>query len=300
VEIAQLAQRVLEVFCDQAEKKQLKLIKQIAAGLPPLFGDFDQLQQLFINLVDNAIKYSPVNGTITFKAAPVPAGEGPPMVDISIADTGAGIPEKDIPRLTERFYRVDKARSRELGGTGLGLAIVKHIVQAHQGQLKIASVIQKGTTVHVRLPAIPRERDHKNVLFLCTANSCCGQMAEGFARRLAANGQRFYSAGTEPKPLHPLAIEVMKEAGIDISRQHTKGFHEVPLEKVDLLITLCGDAAEACPAIPLDALRDHWPVPDPALARGDEDQVRQAFRDTRDAIRARVERLLRALAGERA
>ena len=299
VDIAQLAQRVLEVFWDQAEKKQLKLIKQIAPGLPPLFGDFDRLQQLFINLVDNAIKYSPVNGTVTFKAAAAPAGADPAMVDISVADTGAGIPEKDIPRLTERFYRVDKARSRELGGTGLGLAIVKHIVQAHQGQLKIESVIQKGTTVHVCLPAIQQERDHKNVLFLCTANSCRSQMAEGFARRLAINGQRFYSAGTEPKPIHPLAIAVMNETGVDISQQRSKGLHEVPLASIDLLITLCGDAAEACPAIALDVMRDHWPLPDPALARGDEEQVRKAFRDVRDAIRARVEALLSARRDER-
>jgi two-component system phosphate regulon sensor histidine kinase PhoR len=71
-----------------------------------------------------------------------------------VADTGAGIPEKDLPRLTERFYRVDKARSRDLGGTGLGLAIVKHIVQAHGGELKITSAVNKGTTVTVRLPMV--------------------------------------------------------------------------------------------------------------------------------------------------
>jgi two-component system phosphate regulon sensor histidine kinase PhoR len=74
------------------------------------------------------------------------------MVEISVRDTGPGIPDKDLPRLTERFYRVDKARSRDLGGTGLGLAIVKHIVQAHQGELKIESTINQGTTVRVRLP----------------------------------------------------------------------------------------------------------------------------------------------------
>jgi signal transduction histidine kinase len=75
-----------------------------------------------------------------------------------VADTGYGIPEKDLPRLTERFYRVDKARSRELGGTGLGLAIVKHIVQAHHGQLRIESKIQKGTTVRVSLQAMDGEK----------------------------------------------------------------------------------------------------------------------------------------------
>ena len=80
------------------------------------------------------------------------ANSAPRQIQIRVADTGAGIPEKDLPRLTERFYRVDKARSRDLGGTGLGLAIVKHIVQAHGGELKITSEINKGTTVAVRLP----------------------------------------------------------------------------------------------------------------------------------------------------
>ena len=78
---------------------------------------------------------------------------GEACVEIAVSDTGSGIPEKDLPRLTERFYRVDKARSRDLGGTGLGLAIVKHIVQAHDGDLRIESAVQKGTTVHVFLPA---------------------------------------------------------------------------------------------------------------------------------------------------
>jgi two-component system, OmpR family, phosphate regulon sensor histidine kinase PhoR len=299
VDIAQLAQRVLEVFWNQANVKNLELNKQIEPGLPPLLGDFDRLQQLFINLIDNAVKYTPSGGKVALKAAKTPAAPGAPlMVQLSVSDTGPGIPANDIPRLTERFYRVDKARSRELGGTGLGLAIVKHIVQAHQGKLKIESVMQKGTTVHVQLPAVQPETDHKNILFLCTGNSCRSQMAEGFARRLAVNGHRIYSAGTEPKPVHPLAVEVMKEAGIDISNQSSKGLDAVPLDSVNLLITLCGDAAETCPAVAIDARRDHWPLPDPALARGDEEHILKVFRDVRDAIRARVEGLLIALANE--
>jgi len=122
--------------------------------LPAIIGDSDRLQQLLINLIDNAVKYTPAGGEVEVSASLASVGNhDPAMVEIAVADTGGGIPEKDLPRLTERFYRVDKARSRELGGTGLGLAIVKHIVQAHQGRLKIESKIGKGTTVRVFLPA---------------------------------------------------------------------------------------------------------------------------------------------------
>jgi two-component system phosphate regulon sensor histidine kinase PhoR len=297
VDVAQLAQRVLEVFWNQAKKRGLKLNKQIEAGLSPLLGDFDRLQQLFINLVDNAVKYTPPNGVITLSAAQSRSSNGVvPMIEISVSDTGAGIPEKDIPRLTERFYRVDKARSRELGGTGLGLAIVKHIAQAHHGKLWIESAVQKGTTVHVLLPTVHRASNHKTILFLCTANSGRSQMAEGFARQIARNGDRIYSAGMAPKAIHPLAIEVMKEAGIDISSQHSKGLDAIPLDGVDLLVTLCGDAAETCPAIDAEVERIHWPVTDPALAAGDAEQVRRVFRYVRDDVRARVEQLFVALA----
>ena len=149
----QLLQRVLEIFWDRAAKKDVNLIQEVESDVPKLHGDVDRLQQLFINLVDNAIKYTPAGGTVTLSAARTAADNGaPPMVEISVRDTGPGIPEKDLPRLTERFYRVDKARSRDLGGTGLGLAIVKHIVQAHKGELKIESTVNEGTTVRVRLP----------------------------------------------------------------------------------------------------------------------------------------------------
>jgi len=152
VDAAQLIQRVLEVFWAQADTKKVKLKQAVEAGLSPLLGDLDRLQQLFINLVDNAVKYTPSGGQVTVSASSALSPHDS-EVEISVSDTGPGIPEKDLPRLTERFYRVDKARSRDLGGTGLGLAIVKHIVQAHKGDLKIESVMQKGTTVRVFLPA---------------------------------------------------------------------------------------------------------------------------------------------------
>jgi two-component system, OmpR family, phosphate regulon sensor histidine kinase PhoR len=149
---AELIHRVLEIFQDRAAKRNIQLAEQPAQGLPAIVGDSDRLQQILINLIDNAMKYTPAGGKIEVRAAPA-ADHGAAMVEIAVADTGCGIPEKDLPRLTERFYRVDKARSREMGGTGLGLAIVKHIVQAHGGRLEIESRIQKGTTVRVFLPA---------------------------------------------------------------------------------------------------------------------------------------------------
>ncbi len=133
----------LEVLCPQ--------------GLPRLQGDHDRLHQVMVNLLDNAIKYTPRGGHVTAsaKAAMLDGnGKATPAVALTVADTGEGIPERDIPRLTERFYRVDRARSRELGGTGLGLAIVKHIVQLHQGALKIESRVGLGTTVTVTIPAV--------------------------------------------------------------------------------------------------------------------------------------------------
>ena len=147
------------MFWDQAAKRNLKLSQTVDEGLPAILGDADRLQQLFINLVDNAIKYTPAGGAVSLSASAIRNGDGEPyQVEIVVADTGAGIPEKDLPRLTERFYRVDKARSRDLGGTGLGLAIVKHIVQAHGGELKIESVVKQGTQVRVRLPIQRLER----------------------------------------------------------------------------------------------------------------------------------------------
>jgi signal transduction histidine kinase len=110
-------------------------------------ADHDRLLQVLINLVDNAVKYTPAGGAVTVRARAT--GDG--RVELSVSDTGVGIPRADLPRITERFYRVDKARSRELGGTGLGLAIVKHLVLAHGGDLGIESEEGRGTTVRVVL-----------------------------------------------------------------------------------------------------------------------------------------------------
>jgi len=139
------------------ERKQHKVVTAIPPGLPPVLGDGEQLGQVLSNLLDNAIKYTPDHGTITITAEVVQD-----MVEVRVEDTGIGIPPKDLPRIFERFYRVDKARSRELGGTGLGLAIVKHLVEGHGGSVCVESLPGQGTRFRVRLPmaAAPVRPNH--------------------------------------------------------------------------------------------------------------------------------------------
>jgi two-component system phosphate regulon sensor histidine kinase PhoR len=139
---------VLQILSDRARRAEVRVSADVAPETPPALADGDRLRQVLINLVDNAIKYTPAGGEIVCRAAVVG-----PMVEVAIQDTGIGIPAQDLPRLTERFFRVDKARSRALGGTGLGLAIVKHIVQLHGGRLDVQSAVGRGTTVRVAFPA---------------------------------------------------------------------------------------------------------------------------------------------------
>ena len=121
------------------------------AGPAPVQADRAQLSQLLYNIVGNAMKYGRADTPITVRIAPA----GAQMVELSVTDQGDGIPADALPRLTERFYRVDSARSRTLGGTGLGLAIVKHVVERHRGRLDIESREGEGTVVRVRLPSAP-------------------------------------------------------------------------------------------------------------------------------------------------
>ncbi|HEU4345467.1 MAG TPA: ATP-binding protein [Candidatus Binatia bacterium] len=291
IEVDKLVRPVLEIFQAQADRKGISLSRTVDPGVPAVSGDPDRLQQLLINLVDNALKYTPAQGAVRVQAQRSSRSNGDrPMVEIAVSDTGCGIPDHHIPRLTERFYRVDKARSRELGGTGLGLAIVKHIVQAHGGRLQVDSLLQKGTTVRVFLPAAKARVPFKEVLFLCTANSCRSQMAEAFARNLAPEPIAVYSAGTEPRAIHPLAIQVMKEVGVDISAQRSKAIEEIPLAKLDLIVALC-EAAETCSILNSSAERLHWAIPDPAQVEGDETERLQAFRQARDEIQNRIREL---------
>ncbi len=141
---------VLQILAERISP--LHVSAEVSPDTPPVRADGDRLRQVLINLIDNAAKYTPEGGQIRIRAGLAKAAEHPDTVEISIEDTGVGIPAHDLPRLTERFFRVDKARSRELGGTGLGLAIVKHIMQAHGGALTIASALNRGTTVRVYFP----------------------------------------------------------------------------------------------------------------------------------------------------
>lgn len=113
-------------------------------------ADEDRLRQVFVNLLSNAISYTPEGGTVDVHISLTELEQ----VRIAISDTGIGIPEKDLPRIFERFYRVDKARSRGSGGTGLGLSIVKHLVELHKGTISVRSVVGKGTTFTIELPTI--------------------------------------------------------------------------------------------------------------------------------------------------
>lgn len=129
-------------------------------------------------------------------------------------------------------------------------------------------------------------RPPSRVLFLCVHNSARSQIAEGLARSLAPEGAEVWSAGSEPSRLHPHAVEVMKEIGIDISAQRSKKIDDVPWREADTVVTLCGEADEACPVLSADVRRRHWPLPDPAAAPPDAQLA--AFREVRDEIKWRV------------
>src|SRR6185369_1507185 len=130
-----------------AVKGRIQLHEERAPEDTVVYADSEAVSQILSNLMDNAIKYTPAGGSITVGA--VPKGG---MVEFFVRDTGIGIPEEDLPRLFERFYRVDKARSRELGGTGLGLSIVKHLVAAHNGLTRVESRVRDGSTFYFSLP----------------------------------------------------------------------------------------------------------------------------------------------------
>jgi two-component system, OmpR family, phosphate regulon sensor histidine kinase PhoR len=147
VQLSELFSGVMRDWENKFAKKQLKVVVDLLCGLPIIRADEARLREVFDNLLDNAVKYSREHGEIRLQA-----GRRNDQIVVSVTDNGIGIGREDLPRIFERFYRADKARSRELGGTGLGLAIVKHITQLHGGRVEAESELGRGTTIRVMLP----------------------------------------------------------------------------------------------------------------------------------------------------
>jgi len=135
-------------------------------------------------------------------------------------------------------------------------------------------------------------RNKTKVLFLCTGNSARSQMAEGFLKNYGSGRFEVLSAGIAPVGVNPLAVKVMSEVGIDISKQTSDPISKELLDGIDLLITLCGDARESCPVVPTRVEKRHWALEDPARAEGTEQQKLEKFRDIRDQIKNEVEQLV--------
>ncbi len=149
VDLKAFLENVIKIFDQRLQDKRLSLVVDVKEGLPTIKADAFKLEQMLMNLLDNAIKYTD-HGEIA-----ISADFQQNQVQIQVRDTGIGIPKENIPRVFERFYVVDKSRSRKSGGTGLGLSIVKHIVLLHKGAINIESALGKGTLVTVILPADP-------------------------------------------------------------------------------------------------------------------------------------------------
>jgi two-component system phosphate regulon sensor histidine kinase PhoR len=148
--LTELINDALDVIKEPAEKKNISITREQCLTSVFVYGDRNALEQVLINLLDNAVKYGRQGGKILLSAVEKDHRE----IQISVKDDGIGIPREDLPRIFERFYRVDKGRSQELGGTGLGLSIVKHIVQAHGGQVWAESEPGKGSTFYFTLPTV--------------------------------------------------------------------------------------------------------------------------------------------------
>jgi two-component system phosphate regulon sensor histidine kinase PhoR len=146
VDIKNLIENILTIFEQKLKEKKLKVELKVLNKVPTIQGDPFSLEQMFINIIDNAVNYTE-EGKIEISLK-----KEDKKLSVEIEDTGAGIPEEHIPRVFERFYVVDKSRSRSLGGTGLGLSIVKHIAQQHSGEVKVESTLGKGTKFTVLLP----------------------------------------------------------------------------------------------------------------------------------------------------
>jgi len=148
LDLATVVQRGVELVAETAREKGVEIA--VSRGeLPQVAGHPASLERLVVNLLDNAVKYNRPGGRVEVRLAAADGGQ----LALEVADTGIGIPPEALPRIFERFYRVDKGRARDEGGTGLGLAIVKHIAQLHRGRVEVESEERKGSTFRVYLPA---------------------------------------------------------------------------------------------------------------------------------------------------
>jgi Osmosensitive K+ channel histidine kinase len=150
IEVPDLFAGVLFKFKPRFEEKQLRVEQEIAPDVPVVPGNAERIEQVLSNLLENAVRFSPPGGVIKLQASC--CGN---EVKISVSDQGPGIPEEELPFIWERFYRVEKSRSRALGGTGLGLAIVKQIVENHGGKVAVSSREGAGATFSFTLPLVP-------------------------------------------------------------------------------------------------------------------------------------------------
>ncbi len=149
IDLSEMVVEARDFYINSRGKKEKEILVNLPANIPLIYGDRAQLAQVVNNLLSNAFKYGKKGTPVTINLAPNRAGT---MLCLAINDQGDGIAPEHLPRLTERFYRVDKGRSKSIGGTGLGLAIVKHITERHGGRMEIASTVGIGTTVSVLLP----------------------------------------------------------------------------------------------------------------------------------------------------
>jgi signal transduction histidine kinase len=156
VPVAPLVSRVVSEIEVARPSSDVTIGRDIDTDLPALEADAARVHQVLFNLVDNAVRFTPPGGAVTIGAHRVNG-----HVEISVADTGSGIPSEALPRLFERFYRVDTARSREDGGTGIGLAIARSIVEAHGGHIHAESKMGKGSVFTFDLPAASHDRSER-------------------------------------------------------------------------------------------------------------------------------------------
>jgi two-component system phosphate regulon sensor histidine kinase PhoR len=152
--ISPVVERALERIRPQASRKGLRAHATISGAQPPVLMDADRIGQVLLNLLHNAVKFTPEGGEVTVQTNLIDedASQSGPWLLVSVCDTGAGIPSQDLPRIFERFYKVDRARTRNAGGTGLGLAIAKHLVEGHGGRIWADSVEGRGSTFSFTLP----------------------------------------------------------------------------------------------------------------------------------------------------